>query len=220
MIWRLFLAFFATAVFSVGTARATILQTYTDSASFLLAFPVPNADTLTFGPTGPGPFADLTGAAVSVGSGFITIAASTGNLFGASTILSTEIDQATLVLTFAQPITAVGLSTLITDEFFAAIGGDVLIEAVGSGMEGLTVTDAGEAFIGLRSDVAFSTLRISVNSFDQNASSAAFASLSDTVYGARAASVSVPAPGGVALLLPMLALGLARRASRRPREPT
>lgn len=42
---------------------------------------------------------------------------------------------------------------------------------------------AGVVFLGLRSDAAFSCLRISVNSFDQNASAVAFASLAETVYG-------------------------------------
>lgn len=59
----------------------------------------------------------------------------------------------------------------------------------------------------MRSDVAFSCLRISVNSFDQNASAVAFASLAETVYRALPSQVSVPAPGAVALI----ALAIARR---------
>lgn len=211
MIWRLFLAFLATGALTIGTARATIIQTYGDSASFLLAFPVANADTLTFGPTGPGPLADLTGSAVSVGSGFMAISAASGNLFGASTILSTETDLEVMVINFTQPILAVGLSALITDEFFSAIDGELFIEAVGSGGEDLLVTDAGAVFLGLSSDIAFSSLRISVNNFDQNASSVAFASLAETIYGARAVETSVPAPGAAALVLPLIALAIARR---------
>ena len=66
---------------------------------------------------------------------------------------------------------------------------------------------AGVVFLGLRSDVAFSCLRISVNSFDQNASAVAFASLAETVYRALPSQVSVPALGAVALI----ALAIARR---------
>jgi hypothetical protein len=211
VIMRIFLAAVAAFALAGAAAQAAIVQTYTTSVDFLADFPVPAADTVTFGPVGAGPLIDLIGSAASAGAGLVTITASPGNLFGDSTIVSTEIENETLLVTFSQPLEAVGLSALITDDVFGAIGGVLLIEAVGSGDQNLTVTDAGPSFIGLRSDVAFTSLRISVDSFDQNASAVAFASLTNTIFAARDNDVAVPAPGIAALLLPMAALALLRR---------
>lgn len=212
MIRRISLAFIAALALSVGIARAAIVETYSTSAAFLLDFATP--DTVTFGPGGPAPLLDLTGFAQSATSGVATFSADTGGLFGASTILSTEIDGAALLVSFAQPLTAVGLFALITDEDFDAVGGTLGIEAVGSGAEDLTVTDTGASFLGLRSDVAFSTLRITVDSYDQNATAVAFASLTDRLFAAASNQRDIPAPGVAALLLPVIALAFARRPRR------
>lgn len=200
-------------ILSAGTVQAAIVATFSNSAAFLLAVPVPNANTVTFGPSGPGPFINLNGFATNASAGLLTVAASSGGLFGDSTVLTTDLALDTLILTFSQPVLDLGLSGFITDEFLAAVSGELLIDAVGSGTTTLAVTGAGAAFLGFRSDVAFSSLRISIDSFDQNATASAFVGLTNTMY-IGAAPVAVPAPGAMALLVPAIALLLSRRGRR------
>lgn len=209
---RILSAMVVSLVLSASAAQAAIVQTFSNSAAFLLAVPVPNSDRVTFGPVGPWPLIDLNGFAATASAGILNIAATTGDLFGAGTILSTEIDRDTLVLTFSQPLTALGLSGFITDALLNAVDGALLIDVVGSGQTSLAVTNAGAQFLGFRSDAAFSTLRISVSSFDQDATAVAFASLTQTIYiGQRGPPTAVPAPGFTALLTAAAAMVLARR---------
>jgi len=192
-------------------ARAAIIDTFTDSAAFLLQVPVPAVDQITIGPSGPGPIIDLTGAATSVTAGPVTVSATFGGVFGNSMMLSTEFESDTLVLTFIQSLRSIGLSGLITDEFFSAVGGELLVELVGSGSSPLAVGTGDPTFIGLRSDVGFSVVRISVASFNQNATSTPFASLTARILPDVAPPNNIPAPGFTALLLPAAFLAWRRR---------
>ena len=213
MIHRIVAAAAISLALTTGAAQAALVETFSNSVAFLAAVPVPNANTVTFGPVGPGPVLDLTGFAASASAGLLTATATTGGLFGASTVLSTEFDQDILVLSFSQPVLALGLFGLVTDEFFNAVDGALLIDVVGSGTATLATTNVGSAFLGFRSDVAFSSVRLSVSSFDVIATAVAFAGLTDTMY-VGAGPTAVPAPGVAALLVPAIGLLFARRSRR------
>jgi len=200
-----------TLLLLASPARAAITDTFTDSAAFLLQVPVLAVNQITIGPSGSGPIIDLTGLAASVTGGPVTVTAFGGGLFGNSTILSTEIQSDVLILTFAQPLQSVGLSGLITDQDFDAIDGRLLVELVGSGSSLLDVDAIDPNFLGLRSNVEFSVVRISVDRFDENVTATAFASLSARILPGVAPRNEIPAPGFTALLVPAIVLAWRRR---------
>ena len=211
MLRRICSAIAVTLLLLASPARAAITDTFTDSAAFLSQVMVLTADQITIGPSVLGPIIDLTGFAASITSGPVTVTAGSGGLFGNSTILSTDIHSEVLILTFAQPLRSVGLSGLITDEDFDAIDGRLLVELVGSGFSLLDVDTIDPNFLGLRSDVEFSVVRISVDRFDENVTATAFASLSARILPGVAPRNEIPAPGFTALLVPAIVLAWRRR---------
>lgn len=199
-----------------GGARAAIIERFADRDAFLLRVPVSEPDTVTFAEVGFGPLINLVGSGPTAGAGLLRIGATPGRLFGNGTVLSTEIDRATLVLNFSQPLSALGLSALVTDEALAPVAGSLLLDAVGSGIS-LAATGAAAGFQGILSDVPFSSLRITVAAFDQDATAVAFPALTSTVYLGIAPPAAVPAPGFTTLLAPALALAVSRRSRQAAR---
>ena len=189
----------------LSDAQATIIQTFTSKAAFLAQVTVANGNIITFGPSGPGPVIDLTGTAANATGGLLEIEATPGVLFGASTVLSTDTALATLVFNFAQPLRAVGLSGFISDEFFAAVAGSLSLTATGSGGISIPVTTSGAVFRGIVSDVDFSSLTLTIDTFDLIATSAPFVTVTDAAYLDPAPAV-LPAPGIVVFLGPLLIL--------------
>ncbi len=205
-------ALVALSLLLAGGARAAIIETFTDRDAFLTRVPVSEPDIVTFAKVGFSPLIYLVGAAPSASAGLLRVAAEPGRLFGNGPVLSTEIDRAALVLNFAQPLRALGLSALVADEALAPVTGSLLLDAVGSGSSTLAVTGAGSGFRGILSDLAFSSLRITVANFDADATAVAFVGLTGALYAGVAPPTAVPAPGFAALLAPALALALSRRA--------
>lgn len=204
---------------SAGTAGAAIITTYTDRALFVAAQMPTSGNTITIGSPGGGPDISLIGAQPTISpspasDNNLTVLADTGNLFGIGSALSTETERVTLVLSFAQPILAIGLYPYITDDAFVAGNGTLLLTLVGSGADTVVTSASGPAFIGYQSDVGFTSLTIALDTFDQNLIAAPYVTLADTIF-LGASPVSVPAPGPIALLLPSLAL-LCLRTRRRP----
>lgn len=195
-----------------SSAQATITDTYTTSAAFLADVTVLPANTITFG-VGSGIDITLNGAAAFAAAGGATISAGSGNLFGGGTVLSTETEQTAVVITFAQPVLGVGLYAYISDPDFVAVDGVLNVEAVGSGSTTVTTNDLAAAFFGFRSDISFTSLRISIDSFNQDITSAPFVGLTNTLLVGQAPrnEQPVPAPGLAALLLPAFLLGYLRR---------
>lgn len=192
--------------------QAAIVQTFTSKTDFLAQVPIQNSNIVTFGPSGPGPVIDLNGFASNASAGAATITAGSGLLYGASTILSTEIDRAALVLTFAAPLHAIGLTAFISDELVAPVPGTLLFQIAGSGTTSLPLTSVvPQSFLGLVSDTDFSSLRIVVDNFDTDVTSVAFSTLTDAVYMDLAPPSVLPAPGLFVLLLPAVVLSIVRR---------
>ncbi len=204
----------ALALLVSGSASATILNVYTTQAAYLadLTVNVQNADTATFGPSGPGPLINQTGVASSLSGGLTTIAAVADQLFGNGTVLSTNISGDTIVLTFSQPLRALGFFGFVTDETFAAIAGSLKVDVAGSGIATLTNTAQGPEFIGFTSDVSFSSVQVSILTFDSNATSAPFVTLTESILPSRAPVSNVPAPGAAAVLVAMAATAWAAAA--------
>jgi hypothetical protein len=192
-------------LFSAFGARAAIVQTYNAKAAFLLNVPILSGNIITIGPA-PAPNIDLNGSALSASAGLLTVTAVVGNLFGNSVDLTTEIALDTLELDFSQPLSAVGLTVLITDDAFSAVAGSLLVSAVGSGTETVPVTAAGGSFIGLVSDTNFTRILVSILSSDPDVTSAPFATLTDAVLP----ELAIPAPGLGVFFLPALLLGWRR----------
>ena len=191
-------------------APAAVINTFTDEATFVSQVLV--ADTISIGVGGAAPNITLNGAASSASAGPLTATASPGNLFGDGSVLSTETERTTLVLSFAAPVLAVGLFPYITDDEFNALMGQLEVVLTGSATQTLDVSASGPSFIGYESDLGFSSLRISILSSDPNSNATAFAALANLIY-LGASPVSVPAPGLLSLLAPALFFAI-RRAGR------
>lgn len=203
-------------VATVGPAHAALVQIYSSASAFLVQNPVPNADRVTFGPTGPGVVIDLTGSAASASAGSLTLSASPGDLFGNSTMMSTDTDQATLILTFSQALHSLGFSAFVSDSAFGFVDGSLTIDVAGSGSQTVITSASGPTFIGFDSDVDFTSVTITIASFDSNVTAVAFPTLIDTVYPALTAA-PIPSPGLVSLLVPAVAMSgvFLRRSWRR-----
>ncbi len=184
-----------------GLSQAAVIRSFTDEAVFTAQLPPTSIVTLGLG--GAAPNITVNGAASSASAGALTIVASSGKLFGDGSVVSTETERTTLVLTFAKPILSIGFFPLITDDLFGSLLGQLSVALVGSDTATLAVVAGAPRFIGYESDVAFSTLRLSVLSSDPDANSTAFATLASRVELGRS-PVDVPAPGPAALLAPML----------------
>jgi hypothetical protein len=125
-------------------------------------------------------------------------------------IISTAFDSDVLILDFDQPIFAIGLFGGVGDVDFGYIDGDLAVDAVGSGITAFTALSQ-PTYFGLISDTGFSQLRLSVRSFDEGASSVAFASLQDRIDLPSA----VPEPTSWALLIAGFGVvGVAQRRRR------
>lgn len=208
----------AAATLCVGlatAAQAVVVTTYTTQAEFLAARPVPSDATVTFGGSGPGPAITLDGAAASASAGLLTVRADPGQLFGdGAAVVSTEIEREAIILEFSRPLIALGLSAFISDVNFSSLTGSLRFDLNGgSTVFALAAPTVG--FQGLLSDMAFSSVRISLDTVDPDASSVAFVGLTDILFAAVAPVTDVPAPGFAALLIPAMALaGTRARATR------
>ncbi len=190
-----------------AATAATIVHTYTDRAVFAASVSRVTALPLAV-PGAPPVFLP------NYVSGGLTLTALDGQLAGDGIdLLSTELDGDTLVLDFAKPLYGVGLFGGVVDFDFAHIDGSLLVEAVGSGTATL-LANGGAGFLGLRSDTAFSQLRMSVASFDGDASSVAFAAVQDHVDLAG----GVPEPAAWALLIAGFVLVGSRQRARHDRS--
>ncbi len=188
-----------------GMAAATITHSFADRVSFIAA--MPQALTLPINLPGVSPVfvSDFT-------IGGLTITGLDGGLAGnGSNLLSTELDSDTLILNFTQPTYGIGLFGGVTDLDFAYIDGELLVDLVGSGTAAL-IANGGAAFLGLRSDVAFTQVRVSLTSFDTGASSIGFVTLQDSVDQVAA----VPEPASWMLLIAGFGIVGARLRTRRP----
>ncbi len=185
-------------------ASAAIIQTVGSRAAFTAAVGHISGQPLSL-PGAPPVFAS------SLVTGPITLSALADQLAGnGGGIISTALDSDVLILDFAQPIFAVGLFGGIGDIDFTYIAGVTDVELVGSGSTSF-VNGITASYLGLVSDTAFSQLRLSVNSFDQGASSIGFVGLQNRVDLATA----VPEPASWATLtFGFAALGLMARRRR------
>jgi len=196
---------FCLSILAAAPLHAAVIQTFTNQASFTAAVSIPPGNTVSIGAGGAAPNITVNGGAPSASAGSITVAASPGNVFGDGTVISTDQDRATLVLTFDHPVLAIGFTPSITDANFGPLSGELQLVLVGSGTETLPTT--GPAFIGYESDTGILSVQISVLSFDTNANDVAFATLRQSILvGGRASSI--PAPGSESLLIPFLVLML------------
>jgi hypothetical protein len=194
---------FCFSILSTAPLHAAVIQTFTDQASFTTQVSIPPGNTVSIGTGGPAPNITVNGVTPSASAGPITVTASPGDVFGDGTLISTDQDRATLVLTFASPVLAIGFTPSITDANFGSLSGELQLVLIGSGTETLPTT--GPAFIGYESDTGILSVQISVLSFDMNASNVAFATLGQSILVGERAS-SIPAPGSESLLIPFLAL--------------
>ena len=163
-------------------ASAAITQSFSDRATFVTAALHSTSTPLGLGSPGPVFVSDFT-------SGDLTITGRDGGLAGdGADIVSTELDGDVLILNFATEVFGVGLFGGVTDFDFAYIDGEIGVEAVGSGVTSFVAN--GGAYFGLLSDVGFTQVRVSINSFDTNISSVGFA----TLQGSVEAAVGIPEP--------------------------
>ena len=163
-------------------ASAAITQSFSDRATFVTAALHSTSTPLGLGSPGPVFVSDFT-------SGDLTITGRDGGLAGdGADIVSTEFDGDVLILNFATEVFGVGLFGGVTDFDFAYIDGEIGVEAVGSGVTSFVAN--GGAYFGLLSDVGFTQVRVSINSFDTNISSVGFA----TLQGSVEAAVGIPEP--------------------------
>jgi hypothetical protein len=175
-------------------AGATITQTFTSRADFVAA--TSGLTNLAY---------DLGGSydAPAYAVGPLIITAPGSNVFGAGSIVSTELDSNSLVLTFATPVAALGLFGGVTDEFLDYVDGTLSVTLNGGVTSVLTGTAGTGGYLGLISDVAISQVTLTIDSFDVNATSAAFVTLSEQadLASARDTSGSVPEPATWAMML-------------------
>lgn len=189
-----------------AAASAAIVQTFADRPAFALAAPGVATYSLAL-PGAPPVFVS------SFTAGALTVTAVDGLLAGDGVdLLSTELDADTLVLDFAAPVYGVGLYGGVVDFDFAYLAGTLSIDAVGSGAAVFAAPQPG--FFGFLSDVAFSQLRISLASFDTDATSVAFIGLQGQIDTAG----TVPEPATWALLIAGFGLVGACQRTRRTRS--
>ena len=185
-------------------ASATITASFGNRAAFAAAIGHIAGNPLAL-PGAPPVFA------ASLVTGPITLSALADQLAGdGGAIVSTALDSDVLILDFAQPVFAVGVFGGIGDLDFAFIDGVTDIELVGSGTASFA-NGAAAAYFGLVSDIAFSQVRLSVNSFDGGASSVGFVGLQDRID--LATDVPEPASWGL-LTIGFAALGAVARRRR------
>ncbi len=185
-------------------ASAAIIQSFGNRAAFGAAVGHIAGNGLSL-PGAPPVFA------TSLVTGPITLSALADHLAGdGGGIVSTALDADVLILDFAQPVFAVGVFGGIGDLDFAFIDGVTDVELVGSGTASFA-NGASAAYFGLISDIAFSQVRLSINSFDGGASSVGFVGLKDRIDLATA----VPEPASWGLLsIGFAALGAKVRRRR------
>jgi hypothetical protein len=150
--------------------------------------------------------------------GSLTITAPGTNVFGAGSTVSTELDSNSLVLTFATPVTALGLFGGVTDEFFGYVDGTLSVTLNGGAASALTGMAGAGGYLGLISDVAISQVTLTIASFDVKATSAAFVTLSEQADLARARDTNgaVPEPATWAMMI--VGLGCVGGSLRRVRR--
>ena len=187
-----------------NTAAAAIVHTFTNRQAFTAASG--HTIALPIGLAGASPV-----FAASLLTGPIRLSARDGSLAGdGGGIVSTAFDSDALILDFAQPIFAIGLFGGVGDADFGYIDGALDIDAVGSGTTFFSAA-ARPTYFGLISDTGFSQLRLSVRSFDDGASSVAFAALQDRIDLPGA----VPEPASWALMIAGFgAVGVIQRRRR------
>jgi hypothetical protein len=191
-----------------GTApsRAVIIETFTNDSDFLSTVIVPPGNTVTIGSGGASPNITLIDTAPSVSAGPLTVSASSDQLFGDGALLSTSIERTDLILSFRNPILAFGLFPFITDAALNPISGELELTLVGSGSASFAVSNTGLSFVGYLSNTPFSSVRISINSFDGNVSSVGFNTLSQEVLIGIpvGTSANIPEPATLYLFAPGL----------------
>jgi hypothetical protein len=177
------------AMVAFGTpsmAGAAITQLFSSRADFVAGTSGLTSLNYNLGPSYDAP-------SYTVGS--LTITAPGSNLFGAGDVASTEFDNNSLVLTFATPVTALGLFGGVTDEFFDYVNGTLNVSLNGGATASLTANGGTAAYLGFISDVAISRVELTIGSFDTNATSTAFVTLAQQADLASASSTgSVPEP--------------------------
>lgn len=182
-------------------ASAAIIQSFSDRTTFLATVSGLNSVSLAL----PG---DAPVIVPEFVTGPVTLSAIDGQLAGDGVdLISTEFDNDVLVLSFSRPVFAIGLLGGVVDETFGYVDGELLVEAVGSGATGLSAV-GGSAFLGLLSDTRFSMLRVSITSFDTDATSVAFVALQGQIDSA------VPEPATWLFLLAGFGLTGARQRQR------
>jgi hypothetical protein len=191
-------------------ANAAIVETFGNRSDFLTATSAVSTPSFALGSSYLSP---------SYSVGALTATTGLGDVFGFDRYISTLFDSDTLVLTFATPITALGLTGGITDQFFSYIGGALAVDVVGSGTTSFASSAGGPNYLGLVSDVAFRQVRMSITSFDRNATSTAFATVEQQADFARGSTGTptgaVPEPATWAMMLAGFAItGVALRKRR------
>lgn len=186
------------AMIAVGMpamAGATITQTFTSRADFVAA--TSGLSSLAYDLGSP----PYNGPSYTVGP--LTFTAPGANIYGGGTIVSTDLDSNALVLTFATPVTALGLFGGVTDEFFDYVDGILSVTLNGGATSTLSSTSGSASYLGFISDVAISQVTLTIASFDVNATSAAFATLERQadLASARDTSGSVPEPATWAMMI-------------------
>lgn len=184
----------ALAMAAPAVADAAIIGTFDNRGDFAAAV---GSASISFD-LGP----DYLAPTYSVGGLTVAPSSAAAHIFGFGGIITTDLDQDGLVLTFADAITAIGLTGGVADETASYLGGSLLLELVGSGSSSLASSSAGPGYLGLVSDVAFTQVRISLASFDNTATSAPFVQIEQQAdVSGRGTLPAVPEPATWALMI-------------------